>query len=478
MSRRYEPKTQPYAHQDEVFNFIQDVEHPAVLSDQGTGKTKSVIDFIDYSTEVGDCKRALIVAPNVVVSVWAKELDVHSKHYSVSLGNVFIMNVAKKRRINILNAALPGIYIINYEGVRALDASKDCKGLHEYDFDIVVADEMTKIKHASAKQSKALAKFAATGHSAKRIGITGTPVAQSPLDIFGQYRFLDPRVFGANYFKFRARYGVVAERYGAGGRRFKDIVDYQNLDELKEKMHSIGIRFTKDECLDLPDRIEQQYELPWPSGWKKSYEEMVKEMIAMVGGAVIPATNAMTKIIKARQMCNGWVYDENGITRCLPGSNPKIEALCEIVEDADGPVLIWATYRQDIENIEAALKKTPGEFGVISGDVPSEKRSEVVDRFQRGELKAAVVQQSIGQYGLTMTACNCVVYFSEDWSVENKLQSMDRVHRIGQTRKVRYITLSMKDSVDVSIHEALKEKRALSSNLTKAEFKNILEGKL
>lgn len=474
----YSPKTPSYEHQDHVFAHICETDHPAILSEQGTGKTKSVIDFMDYYREnVNEDARFLIVAPNAVVSVWAKELQEHSKHYSVDNGNVFIMNVPKKRRVAVLQSGKPGAYIINYEGVRALDVGSDTKGLHTYDFDIVVADEMTKIKHASSKQSKAMAKFPLSEHRAKRIGITGTPVAQSPLDIFGQYRFLDPRVFGSNFFRFRARYGVVGERYGAGGRRFKEVVDYQNLEELRERMHSIAVRFTKDQCLDLPDRIEQQYELDWPPGWRKVYDEMVKEMIALVDGSVIPADNAMTKIVKARQLCNGWVYDENHVTKVLPGPNPKLDAVAEIVDDADGPVLIWATYRQDIENISKALEKCPGDFGVISGDVPSEERARVVEAFQNGEIKAAVVQQSIGQYGLTMTASNTVVYFSEDWSVENKLQSMDRVHRIGQTRKVRYITLSMKDSVDVSIHEALKKKRKLSNNLTKAEFEQILKGR-
>lgn len=473
MTEKFLWKTKPYDHQIKIFDAICAIEHPAVLCEQGTGKSKCVIDYLDWRVDQrkdyrGLMERVLVVAPNAVVKVWEKEILAHSRHYEK---HVFLLRGSRKKRLKDLKDNRAGIFVINYEGARTLCKEKG-QELHNQGFDVVIADESTKMKHQSSQISKAMWKFA--DRDLKRILLTGTPVTNSPLDIFSQYRFLDPRVFGTSWFAFKARYAVMQKRH-VGTHSFNEIVEYQNIKELSEKMHSIAVRFKKEDCLTLPDKVFMRRIIPWAPKAKKIYDEMKEDYLVSIQGEFVTASNALAKTTKLRQLCNGWVYDENG-KRIDIGSSPKLDDLKTIIGEIRGQFIIWCEFQADIMAIHKAVTEANLNVGVIEGATSTRDRDMHVDSFQNGHCDCLVIQVAIGQYGLTLTNARTEIFWSNPWNVEWREQALARTHRIGQKFSVTCIDMCMEDSVDISIAENLGRKQEMASKVSDGEMRKILEG--
>jgi SNF2 family DNA or RNA helicase len=296
------------------------------------------------------------------------------------------------------------------------------------------------------------------------------------MDLYQQCAFLSDGCLNiSSYYAFQARYAVVVERQLAS-HSFKQIVGYRRLDELKEKLDRFSFRVKKEECLDLPDKLYVKREVDLTDEQVKAYNDMKAVAMALIDGGMVSTVNALTQLMRLHQIVCGHVKLDDGTIKELP--NKRIDELMAIVEETDGKMIIWANYRHDIEAIKLALQKEYGMNSVATyfGDTEAEERQRIVNRFQdmNDELRFFVGNPSTGGYGLTLTAAATMVYYSNSFDLEKRLQSEDRAHRIGQTKNVTYIDLIAPGTVDEKIVKALRNKIDIATQVLGEDIKQWL----
>jgi SNF2 family DNA or RNA helicase len=301
-------------------------------------------------------------------------------------------------------------------------------------------------------------------------------VTKSPMDLYQQCAFLSPNCLNAaSYYSFQARYAVVIER-SVATHSFKQVVGYRRLDELKEKLDRFSFRVTKEECLDLPDKLYVKREVDLTDEQKRAYLQMKSMALSQFKEGVTSTVNALTQLMRLHQIVCGHVKLDNGEVIELP--NNRIGELLSVVEETDGKIIIWANYRHDIEAIKLALSKEYGmnSVGMYYGDTPDDERKRVLEEFQKpdSEMRFFVGNPSTGGYGLTLTAAQTMVYYSNSFDLEKRLQSEDRAHRIGQTKNVTYIDLIAVGTVDEKIVKALRDKIDIATQVMGEDFKQWL----
>jgi SNF2 family DNA or RNA helicase len=341
---------------------------------------------------------------------------------------------------------------------------------------LMCVDESTTIKNHSAARTKNIIKIAELAKY-RRI-MTGSPVTKSPLDLFSQVQFLDPWLLEQqSYYGFRARYAVIVQR-SVGTHSFQHIVKYQRLDELQEKIQHFSTRVLKSDCLDLPEKVYTKRSVSLTPEQLKAYTEMKKAAITFFEENVMTAASVLTQMIRLHQITCGHVKTDDGEVK--PIKNNRIKELLEVLEETDGKVIIWAVYRYDIQEIERTLGEKYGKESVATyyGDTKDSIRQSIVDRFMDADdpLRFFVGNPKTGGYGLTLTSSHTVVYYSNDYSLEVRLQSEDRAHRIGQTSKVTYVDLMADHTIDEKIVKALNAKIDLASQVMGEDPKKILFG--
>jgi SNF2 family DNA or RNA helicase len=306
--------------------------------------------------------------------------------------------------------------------------------------------------------------------------MTGSPITKSPMDLYQQCAFLsDDCLDCPSYYSFQARYAVTIERQ-LSSHSFKQIVGYRHLDELKTKIDRFAFRVKKEECLDLPDKLYVKREVDLTDEQVNAYNQMRTLALAQFDTGIVSTVNALTQLMRLHQIVCGHVKLDDGTVR--PLANKRVDELLAIVEETDGKMIIWANYRHDIEAIKLALQKEYGMNSVATyyGDTSADERQEIVTRFQddQDELRFFVGNPSTGGYGLTLTAANVVVYYSNSFDLEKRLQSEDRAHRIGQTKNVTYIDLIAVNTVDEKIVRALREKINIATQVLGEDIKEWL----
>tara|TARA_R100000329_G_scaffold108223_1_gene88901 strand:- start:504 stop:1637 length:1134 start_codon:yes stop_codon:yes gene_type:complete len=331
---------------------------------------------------------------------------------------------------------------------------------------IVIIDESTTIKNRKAARTKnlqVLHKYA----KYRRI-LTGSPITKSPMDLFSQCSFLAEKALGYNsYFAFQNRYAIVRQQK-MGQRSFQEIVGYRRLDELNEKLTQFSKRVLKSECLDLPDKLYTKRYVPLTDEQKRLYDQMKDMALAMLeNGELATTTSVLTQIMRLQQISCGHFTPDVGETRSL--ENNRIEELLNITEELQGKCIIWASYTHDIQRIYSALRDCfgPEAVALYFGDTAQDMRQDTVDRFQdpKDPLRFFVGQPRTGGFGITLTAATTVIYFSNSYDLEIRLQSEDRAHRIGQNNPVTYIDLVSPDTLDEKILTALKSKVNLAETV-------------
>jgi SNF2 family DNA or RNA helicase len=323
---------------------------------------------------------------------------------------------------------------------------------------IMAVDESTTIKTPTAKRTKAIC---AIGKLAKyRRILTGSPVTKSPLDLYTQCEFLNENLLGfGSYYTFRNRYAVMRQA-NFGGRRVQLVGGYQRLDELSRVLKPFSDRVLKENCLDLPEKtyIERQVELT--DEQTKAYSTMKSAALASLKGKMATAPHVLTQLMRLHQItCGHLKNDDDSITEI---KNNRITSLIELLEEVEGKVIIWANYVYDIKQIVAAISKKYGEDSIVQyyGAVDAETRQKNIEKFQDPNSPARffIGNPQTGGYGITLTAANNVVYYSNGYDLEKRLQSEDRAHRIGQKKAVTYVDLIAPKTVDEKIRKALRKK--------------------
>jgi len=462
--KEYKFQTLPYEHQREAFRASAEKNVYALLMDMGTGKTKVCLDTIGHLFEKQEINFSLIVAPKGVIANWLGEIETHLPERIEREVVLWKPALTKKFRETLKDLSNPSpeklkLLLMNVESF----SSKKGVGVAEYflkNFKVFMAvDESTTIKNRQAKRTKALCKLGLEARY-RRI-LTGSPVTRSPLDLYSQMNFLDEDILGFNsFYTFQARFAIV-QRRTMGTHSFNHIVGFRRLDELTEILDQHSFRVRKEDCLDLPDKVYMRREVELTREQKKAYEQMKHFALARLqSGELATTKNVLTQLMRLQQICCGNLTDDAGVIHPLPSN--RIEALLDICDELQGKALIWATWTMDIRSIADALRDrfSVQAVATLHGETPDSERQKVVESFQdrQSELRFIVGHPKTGGYGLTLTAATTVIYYSNSYDLELRIQSEDRAHRIGQTNKVTYIDLISPETVDEKIVKALRNK--------------------
>lgn len=407
---------------------------------------------------MGAIEKVLIVAPTSVCSVWPKELE----EYADFKYKVNVLLGDKKHRLKELDAliAFPfkalKVAVINYESTwrdgifEALVAWKP---------DMVIADESQRIKTHDAAQSKAMHKL---GDIAKyKLILSGTPVQNNAIDIFSQYRFLDPNVFGNNFYQFRNRYAIM------GGFNQKQIVGYKDLDKLIKKEHSIAYRVTKEEALDLPEQTFLTRYITLDGKERQLYDQIRRDSFAeLESGGQITAPTVLTKLLRLQQFTGGFIQADGNSKPELVFKG-KLNALEDILDDyvidAGKKLVIFCRFRAEIDLIQKLLEKKKIQYCSIYGDIKIDDRGDIVKDFQENPKTLVFLAQiDTAGLGITLTAADTCVYYSLNFNYAAYSQSLARIHRIGQRNTCTYIHLIVEKTVDSKVLKALEAKEDMA----------------
>lgn len=483
----YKFETLPFEHQEKAFAISRDKKAFALLMEQGTGKSKVLIDTAAYLWENGKIHSVVVIAPKSVCRNWAqKEVPTHlPKRIDRLIG---VWSAAPKKAEQ---AALDELmefkplslrwFIMNAEAVAT---EKGARFLHRFLVTyqcLLVLDESTLFKNPKAARVKALSKVA---HLAtyRRI-LTGTPVANRPLDVFSQFELMAPGCLDhSSFYSFKHRYGVVKKMYAPQGHSFEAIVGYQRLPELFHHIDRVSFRVLKEQCLDLPEKIYQTRYVDLSDEQTRVYNSLADRAVVELQDQVITAPLVLTKLLRLRQtLCNIMPTEDGSGTIQVSTSDPRLEELMQILNETAGKAIIWCNFIPAIVRLRETIGKAFGadSVGAFHGTVDADDRQKLVDAFQDKEnkLRFLVMQPRTGGYGLTLTEAQTVVYYDNDWSLEVRQQSEDRAHRIGQKKSVTYIDLVASGTVDELIVGSLKEKKDLASQVTGDKWRDIFKRK-
>jgi len=480
-------KTTPYKHQLDAFNISKDKKAYAYFMEMGTGKSKVLIDNIAHLYKLKQINAALILAPKGAYRIWTNiELE---KHMPDAVDFIFthwtptpkkkekeeLRNIVSNKNSNGSFCKELKILVMNIEALSTAKGARFAEGFLRNHIALMAVDESTSIKNHKAKRSK-VALHLGNSASYRRI-LTGEPVTRSPLDLYTQMAFLSPHIIGhSSYYSFRNRYAILRKRI-TNAAAFDEVIGYKNIEELQSKIQFSSFRARKEDCLDLPPKIYQTREVPLTPEQSKIYKDLVKTSRAELEEAdkkgVISVPMMLTKLLRLHQVTCGNLKDDNGNTYNI--NNNRIKALLETLEETDGKAIIWCNYLADIHKIKEALQKEFGKDSCVTyyGATTSDERVKAVEDFQGDSpVKFFIGQSRTGGFGLTLTKARTVIYYSNNYDLEVRLQSEDRAHRIGQNFSVTYVDLVSPKTVDEKIIKSLKAKRNLSMTVMGDEWKD------
>jgi len=473
MIKHYKFKTKPYEHQLKALEKSWASETYALFMEMGTGKSKVLVDNIAMLYDRGAIRGAVIVAPKGVYKNWDQiEFPVHLPDHVEHTKVLWEPNITKKKQAE-LDTLFDGkddlkILIINVE---AFSTTKGLDFAHSFlniflGRALIGIDESTTIKNPTAKRTKNILKIKDLAKY-RRI-LTGSPVTKSPLDLYSQCKFLDPYHLGyGSYYAYRARYAHMLER-NFGGRRVQIVGSYRRLPELSQKLEKFSYRVLKEDCLDLPEKVFTKRIVELTKEQDKAYKQLKDTALAILdNGKMMSTVNVMTQLMRLHQVTCGHFKADDGTVTHL--KNNRVDSLMELLEETEGKVIIWANYVEDIKNIVGALKKAYGEASTVEyhGSVDSTHRQDQIALFQQknGPTRYFVGNPQTGGYGITLTAANTVIYYSNNYDLEKRLQSEDRAHRIGQTGSVTYVDLIAEGTIDERIVKALRKKINIANEI-------------
>ena len=479
MMVQFNYRTEPYAHQREALHRSYDKRNYAYFMEMGCGKSKVLIDNIVWLYEQGRIDTAVIVAPKGVYRNW--ETAEIPTHLPTNVPHeIYVWNPspnksqAKRLKSGIQERGVLRILLANVEGFATKKLPAFVGAFTQGSSFLLAVDESTTIKNPKAKRTKTLVVFGKKA-AYKRI-LTGSPVTKSPMDLYAQCGFMDKALLGFDsYYSFQGRYAVTKTQR-MGSHSFLQIVGYRNLEELSEKLDTFSYRVTKEEALDLPDKVYVTREVSVTDEQRQHYMTLKKQAIAMFdNGDLVTAPAVITQLLRLQQVLCGHIRTDDGELIEIPSK--RITALMDTIEEMTGKVIIWSRFRYDIKKIEAEIQKVHGPGSVVTyfGDTTDEQRQQAIHDFQFGDARFFVANPQTAGFGLTLTAATNVIYYANDFDLATRMQSEDRCHRIGQNNRVTYVDLITPGSIDQRIVRALRDKIDLSAQALGEEARKWLE---
>ena len=473
-------KTKPFVHQLQALGCSWDKTNFAYFMEMGTGKSKVLIDNIAMLYDAGKINAAVVIAPKGVYRNWERlEIPAHLPDHIKTRITTWVAPSSRtkqdKKDIDKLSETFDGldIFLMNVEALSSKPAAQFLERYLLSTNSLVAVDESTTIKTQSAGRTKNIVKV---GKLAKyRRILTGSPVTKNPMDLYSQCAFLDEDLLGfSSYWAYKSRYAIEVKRHSST-HSFPHIVGFRNLDELSRKLAFFSFRVLKEDCLDLPSKVYSPRHVELTKEQEKAYNDLETFAITQLNNNILSVTNTMTMLLRLHQITCGYLPTDNGQPP-VPLKNNRMDELLSVLEETEGKVIIWANYRYSIFDIEKNLKKKFGEDSVVTyfGDTKDQDRQEIVKSFQdpKSPVRFFVANQQTGGYGLTLTAAHTVVYYSNNYDLEKRIQSEDRAHRIGQKKNVTYVDIIAEDTVDEKIVKALRDKVNIASQVLGEDLKD------
>ena len=485
-------QTKPMAHQVQALARSAKRSSFAFLMEQGTGKTWVAMADAERSFADSLIDGVLVIAPKGVHTNWVRrEIPAHlsvphvARSYSSGAGK---RAAAKRDEVFKTPRDQLAVFAMNIDAL-----------IHKEGFDLaqrfllsrkamLIVDESDSIKNPDAARTKRLMRLR---HLSRMVRImTGTPITNAPADIFSQFEFMESGLLGTtSYRAFVAEYAelvdmkdVTHENFHAFQTMLKrnpkmahaQIIatnpdgskKWRNLDKLQRLILPHAFRVLKKECLDLPDKVYQQHFFTLTAAQMRAYELMEKELRIEAEDGEMTPVKALAALVKLQQITSGFIVKPNQEgTIYIPDGNPRLGALIDIIERIPGKVIVWARFHEELDCIAAELRAVGRRVVEYHGRIRDREREEAVDSFQNGDADVFVGQGQSGGVGLTLTAAEHTIYYSNDFNLRTRLQSEDRNHRIGTKRSVVYIDLVAEDTVDEAITRSLQRKAELAATI-------------
>jgi SNF2 family DNA or RNA helicase len=444
----YSPKTKPFPHQVEAIEYITSRESVPLFDEQGLGKTKIVIGALCNNMEQKIIDGALIICKKHLIENWKDEIETHSYlKYIVLRGN------PNEKGLKFMGYS--HFYIINYESVSGeVERLKMFLKIRKM---AIVLDESHKIKNPNAKTTKATLDL--KDLAKKRIIITGTPIANKPLDLWAQFYFLDNgALLGDNYNEFKKKYSINLKG--------------DNLTEQKERFNNLrgivlsnSIRRLKKDVLELPGKTYIEKYVQIKGQQKKIYDQLKKELYLEVtnlnGEKIIDESNELLKkLLRLAQIASNPFLIDKAYSE-TPAKFTLLDTLIESILEQKEKVIVWSCF---VDNIRILYKRY-NKFGslILYGAIPIEKRNKIVKQFKNNdEFMILIANPAAAREGLTLTSANNAIYLDRNFNLVDYLQSQDRIHRISQTKECKIYKLIAKNTIDEYIDELIYKKHKLA----------------
>lgn len=458
-----------WQNQEEAYQFA--LEHPSCMldMDMGTGKTRVAIDV---AMELPDVHRILIVCPKAVIPVWGENLEKFRAGEYWYIWDKQTGTVAKKaqdlqewlsRSRRFVDSEPKLFVVINYDSVWRKELGDFI--YKRARFDMVILDESHRAKSAGSKVSKYLAMVGK--QTARKMCLSGTPMANSPLDVYGQYRFLDPTIFGTRHDLFLQKYAIM------GGPDLKFIIGFKNQQELNDKFNSIAYHCKMSDIADklkLPEVLPPIKEIvELPSKDMKTIKDLNKDFVAECNDAHVVVNNVLVKMLRLQQICSGFCYtqdllsDSNEIQELNTAKEDMLISLLMDIDEGEN-VVVFCNFKHDLQATHRAAERNNRECYELSGA----ENTLNVWKMTKGAVIAVQIQA--GAEGVDMTESNYAIYFSIPHSLALYNQSKARLYRPGQTRPVVFKHLIAKDTIDESMYDSLQRKKDVIESIKEGSF--------
>ena len=455
-------KVQPFDHQQRAYDFVcnlfglttfeEKCSGAGLLMEMGCGKSLVGLAVMGTLSRLSLIDRALIVCPLSITGVWESELEKFADYpYSLTI----LKGTMQKKKEQLANLPKSELQVVvcNYESMWRLEAE-----LQRFHPGLIIADEGHRLKDGTSRQSKAMHRL---GDKADyRLLLTGTAITNKELDIYSEYRFTAPQVFGRSFYAFRGRYFTMG---GYGG--YVPIFKKEMMDDFLKRLHSIAFRVRKDECLDLPAITEEVRIVDLEPKALRLYSEIEEESYAELKNSEVTAMNILTRILRLSQITGGHLTDDEHTNHAV--STAKLEALSDIIDtmqEENRKLVVMARFTAELDDIETLLQKRKIGYSVVRGGIKD--RDEQVRRFQEDEdCRVFLGQIQAAGMGLTLTAASTMVFYSLDYNMANFDQAKARIHRVSQKENCHYVYLCCRGTIDNKVLRALRDKVDLAKTL-------------
>ena len=480
----YQPHTKPFQHQADLFADTKDRPDYALFWEQGCGKTKPTIDTMAHLWTEGEINGAVVVAPNGVHRNWiTDELPTHLPP-----------ELADRMRAHAYHPDTPGVkyrqqevrdtlehpdfalLAISYEAWQTKVGKKAVWEIMKKRKCLCALDESHRIKTPSAKSTRSI--LAGGRHAPYRRILSGTPVPNGPFDIYSQVAFLDPDFWRREadidtFASFKSYFGVwdtgMARRMVKGQLKLVEypiLECYNNLEELYKALRLISSRVTKDDVLDLPDKLYTKHYYEMSPAQARIYNELENEFMTFLdSGEFVAAPLAIVRLLRMQQVLCGYIPVEAGeepVELIDRDRNPRLRAYQEAVEDTPGKAITWSVWTRDIDMIMDTLQRMGRRPVRYDGQCSSDQLQRAKDEFKLGDATDFVANLAMSE-GLTLNEAKTTHYYNNNYNLRMRLQSEDRNHRIGQTDHVLYNDFVCPGTRDEHAIQALVAKMEVAS---------------